>query len=192
MPLAAPPTASSTAPPAEGREEEAALALALAASAAEGEGEGEVSRMGEGEGSMGEGGSTSEAEAASAAMGEEHERRIMAGTKLLGERLSALGLRRVAADDDGNCQFRALSQQLYGSEDYHGSVRRDAVNHMRREADFFGAMFEAADFEAYLLDMKRSKTWGDELTLRAVADALGCVVHVVTSNEANWYLQVRK
>ena len=66
--------------------------------------------------------------------------------------------------------------------------------------------------------MKRSKTWGDELTLRAVADALGCVVHVVTnpspnpnpnpnananpaltrcvvhvvtSNEANWYLQVR-
>ena len=27
--------------------------------------------------------------------------------------------------------------------------------------------------------MRRSKTWGDELTLRAVADALGCVVHVV-------------
>ena len=37
--------------------------------------------------------------------------------------------------------------------------------------------------------MRRSKTWGNELTLRAVADALGCVVHVVTSNEANWYLQ---
>ena len=56
---------------------------------------------------------------------------------------------------------------------------------MRREADFFGAMFEAADFEAYLLDMKRSKTWGDELTLRAVADALGCVVHVVTNPSPN-------
>jgi hypothetical protein len=61
--------------------------------------------------------------------------------------------------------------------------------------------------------MRRSKTWGDELTLRAVADALGCVVHVVinpnpnptltltltrcvvhvvTSNEANWYLQARE
>merc|ERR1719424_1470081 len=122
-------------------------------------------------------------------MGEEHERRIMAGTKLLGERLSSLGLRRVAADDDGNCQFRALAQQLYGSEEFHGSVRRDAVAHMRREAEFFGAMFEPADFEAYLSDMRRSKTWGDELTLRAVADALGCVVHVVPSNEANWYLQ---
>jgi hypothetical protein len=75
--------------------------------------------------------------------------------------------------------------------------------------------------------MRRSKTWGDELTLRAVADALGCVVHVVinpnpnptltltltptptptptptltltrcvvhvvTSNKANWYLQARE
>ena len=48
--------------------EEAALALALAASAAESEGDGQGSKgEGEGEGSM----------------GEEHERRIMAGTKLL-------------------------------------------------------------------------------------------------------------
>lgn len=96
----------------------------------------------------------------------------------------------VAAGDDGNCQFRSLSQQLYGSEDYHGSVRRAAVEHMRKEADFFGAMFEGKEeFEAYAHDMAHSKTWGDELTLRAVADALRCTVHVVTSNEANWYLQ---
>ena len=37
-------------------------------------------------------------------------------------------------------------------------MRREAVAHMRREADFFGAMFEAADFETYLADMRRSKT----------------------------------
>jgi hypothetical protein len=74
-----PPAASAAAPP------------PAADSAAEGEGEGEGVGEGEGEGE-GEG-----------SMGEEHERRIMAGTKLLGERLSSLGLQRIAADDDGNC-----------------------------------------------------------------------------------------
>ena len=33
--------------------------------------------------------------------------------------------------------------------------------------------------------MRRSKTWGDELTLRAVADALGCAVHLVMSPNPN-------
>ena len=91
--------------------------------------------------------------------------------------------------DDGNCQFRALSQQLYDDEGFHGSVRAAAIEHMRKEAAFFGAMFEQNEFEPYVMDMANPKTWGDELTLRAVADALGCAVHVVTSNEANWYLQ---
>ena len=59
---------------------------------------------------------------------------------------------------------------------------------MRSEEGFFGAMFEPGEFGAYADEMAHSKTWGDELTLRAVADALGCTVHVVTSNEANWYL----
>ena len=36
--------------------------------------------------------------------------------------------------------------------------------------------------------MTRSRTWGDELTLRASVEAFGCVAHVVTSEEANWYL----
>ena len=98
-------------------------------------------------------------------------------------------MRSVSVGDDGNCQFRSLSLQLYGDEGFHGSVRTAAVEHMRCEAAFFGAMFERGEFETYVEDMANPKTWGDELTLRAVADALGCAVHVVTSNEANWYLQ---
>jgi hypothetical protein len=88
-----PPAASAAAPP------------PAADSAAEGEGEGEGvgEGVGEGEGEgegVGEGEGEGEGEGS---MGEEHERRIMAGTKLLGERLSSLGLQRIAADDDGNC-----------------------------------------------------------------------------------------
>ena len=37
---------------------------------------------------------------------------------------------------------------------------------MRRNADFFGMYFEdGPEFTAYLQDMSRSRTWGDELTL---------------------------
>ena len=36
--------------------------------------------------------------------------------------------------------------------------------------------------------MQTDRTWGDELTLRAAADAFGCVVHVITSTTENWHL----
>ena len=35
--------------------------------------------------------------------------------------------------------------------------------------------------------MSRNKTWGDELTIRAVADAYNVNVHVITSENENWY-----
>ena len=40
---------------------------------------------------------------------------------------------------------------------------------------------QAADFERYMKRMARDRTWGDELTLRAICDCFGAVVHVVTS-----------
>ena len=50
------------------------------------------------------------------------------------------------------------SGRRYGSEDFHGAVRRPAVEHMQREREFFGAMFEEAGFEAYLADVRRRHT----------------------------------
>lgn len=44
------------------------------------------------------------------------------------------------------------------------------------------------ELKRYLKQMSRARTWGDELTLRAVVEAYGCVAHVVTSEPANWYL----
>jgi hypothetical protein len=37
--------------------------------------------------------------------------------------------------------------------------------------------------------MRRGRTWGDELTLRAICNFFGCHIHVVTSQEHNWYLR---
>jgi len=111
------------------------------------------------------------------------------GAGLLLERLHSLGMASVEMEGDGNCQFRALADQLFGSQEYHAVVRALAIAHMRSQSDFFSMFYESpSEFNAYLKDMARNRTWGEELTLRASVEAFGCKAHVITSEGANWYL----
>jgi len=135
-------------------------------------------------------GSTPPASPSKAATAASREDGIQAGVKLLEQRCKAHGMAVREVGGDGNCQFRSFSHQLYGTEDSHASVRAAAVEHIRDRRDFFGMFFEGdADFETYCRNMASSRTWGDELTLKAVGDAFGCAVHVVTSTEENWHLE---
>ena len=45
-------------------------------------------------------------------------------------RLFCLGLSSHAVEGDGNCQFRAISHQLYGDESYHANVRDSYVSYI--------------------------------------------------------------
>ncbi|KAL8269183.1 hypothetical protein Esti_006892 [Eimeria stiedai] len=108
---------------------------------------------------------------------------------LLEQRLAFLGCRTVTAVGDGNCQFRAVSYCLFGSEENHRFVRRRVVQHMQRETASYRVFFESPAFDSYLKQMSRPGTWGDELTLRAAADAFSCCLHLITSSETNWYLR---
>jgi len=108
---------------------------------------------------------------------------------LLKDRLALHGLHMLVIDSDGNCQFRAVSQQLYGSQAHHMFVRSQAVAYMNERKEEFACFFPGSAFERYLTKMGRDREWGDELTLRAICNALGVVVHVITSNDDNWYLK---
>uniref|UniRef100_A0A061RL72 Otu-like cysteine protease domain-containing n=1 Tax=Tetraselmis sp. GSL018 TaxID=582737 RepID=A0A061RL72_9CHLO len=105
----------------------------------------------------------------------------------LAERLSRLGLQEVEQVGDGNCQFRAISHQLYDTPSWHVLVRRKVVAQMKQDSDYYRG-FLAEEFESYAEEMSRTGTWGDELTLRAAADCLGITIHVVTSDPENWYI----
>ena len=74
-----------------------------------------------------------------------------------------------SADPDGNCQFRALSYQLYGTQEHHAFVRARCCDEMQRASDDYAVFFEpgTGDFEAFVRRMRRERTWGDELTLRS-------------------------
>jgi len=50
------------------------------------------------------------------------EDRIAAGVALLDQRLRHLSLKSVDMVDDGNCQFRAISMELYNTQAHHAAV----------------------------------------------------------------------
>ncbi|GLI69337.1 hypothetical protein VaNZ11_013923 [Volvox africanus] len=123
-----------------------------------------------------------------------HEQRLR-------DRLERLNLEMVVVAGDGNCQFRSVSNELYGTQEHHAAIRHQAVSHILAQRDAFEA-FLGEDFDQYVRQMERSGTWGDELTLtwthptadphgapqRAMCDSFGLTVHVVTSEEDHWYL----
>eukprot|EP00760_Papus_ankaliazontas_P035346 PhM_4_TR7754/c0_g1_i1/m.98276 len=118
------------------------------------------------------------------------EEKIASGIRLLDERMVNFGLNQQVMRDDGNCQFRSIAHQVTGTQEKHLAVRREVVRYMtsvrKTEFDFFFES-EAAATE-YFQAMDISGTWGDELTLRAAADAFNLRIHVLTSEESNYYV----
>ena len=107
----------------------------------------------------------------------------------LAARLAKLGLASHEMRGDGNCQFRGLAFNLFGSQEHHATVRKACVAHMKTHADFFQVFFDGKrEFERYVDKMSHDRTWGDELTLRAAVEAYACVAHVISSAPQNWYL----
>eukprot|EP00931_Biecheleriopsis_adriatica_P121099 TRINITY_DN96179_c0_g1_i1.p1 TRINITY_DN96179_c0_g1~~TRINITY_DN96179_c0_g1_i1.p1 ORF type:complete len:207 (+),score=37.33 TRINITY_DN96179_c0_g1_i1:46-621(+) len=99
------------------------------------------------------------------------------------------GVRERQVGADGNCQFRALADQLYGSEDHHAAVREQVVNQLRAAAEHYRG-FVPGRFEDYLVDMSRDGTWGDHVTLQAAADVLGLKIHVLTDHLSEAFIEV--
>uniref|UniRef100_K3WW02 OTU domain-containing protein n=1 Tax=Globisporangium ultimum (strain ATCC 200006 / CBS 805.95 / DAOM BR144) TaxID=431595 RepID=K3WW02_GLOUD len=88
---------------------------------------------------------------------------------------------------DGNCLFRAISDQLYGHEMFHGDIRRRIVDFMQRE----GALFQpflatteatAETIEQYCRRMKREGEWGGNPELYAAAKLFN--IHIIVHQSA--------
>ncbi|EPR56551.1 OTU family cysteine protease [Toxoplasma gondii GAB2-2007-GAL-DOM2] len=75
-------------------------------------------------------------------------------------------------EGDGNCMFRAFSDQLYGTQDYHFYIRQMAVEVMRIKQSEFEPFIDEADgpsFEAYLSKIATAGEWADDRELRALS-----------------------
>ena len=63
-------------------------------------------------------------------------------------------------EDDGNCQFRSLAAELFGSQNHHLLVRAQVVEFMTLHADEYSFYIGGpAEWARYLSTMARARTW---------------------------------
>lgn len=92
---------------------------------------------------------------------------------------------------DGNCQFRALSAQLYGDEKHHSALRAQVVEQLRCKRERYEPYIHGVSYDDYLTRMARDAEWGDNVSLQAASDALGCPINVFTDTPGSEIVELR-
>eukprot|EP00850_Spirogloea_muscicola_P001619 SM000006S19384 [mRNA] locus=s6:393609:395719:- [translate_table: standard] len=118
-----------------------------------------------------------------------HDDDISVDHQRLLERLCIYGLKERQIPGDGNCQFRALSDQLYGSPEHHKFVRKAIVTEMKNHPERYSEHVPGK-FSDYVKKMGKSGEWGDHVTLQAAADHWGVKVSLVTSFKDQCFVEI--
>lgn len=107
----------------------------------------------------------------------------------LHDRLKLYDLSELKVDGDGNCQFRAFSDQLYRTPAHHKSVREDVVHQLRSHSELYEGYVPMA-YSEYVQKMAKSGSWGDHVTLQAAADFYGVRICLLTSFKDTCFVQI--
>ncbi len=78
-------------------------------------------------------------------------------------------LRIVMVEGDGNCMFRSVSHQVYGSDEHHALLRKYTADYMTEERAYFSG-WVADDFSEYIQRLRQNGTWGDDPELQALSE----------------------
>ncbi|XP_047336286.1 OVARIAN TUMOR DOMAIN-containing deubiquitinating enzyme 11-like [Impatiens glandulifera] len=107
----------------------------------------------------------------------------------LASRLASYGLAELRMEGDGNCQFRALSDQLFRKPDYHKHVRKQVIKQLKEYRKLYEG-YVPMKYKGYIKKMKKSGEWGDHVTLQAAADRFGAKICLVTSFRDTCYIEI--
>ncbi|XP_031373833.1 OVARIAN TUMOR DOMAIN-containing deubiquitinating enzyme 11 isoform X2 [Punica granatum] len=107
----------------------------------------------------------------------------------LSERLATYDLEELQMEGDGNCQFRALADQLFRNPEYHKAVRKQVVKQLKHHRKLYEG-YVPMKYRSYVKKMKKSGEWGDHVTLQAAADHFGAKICLVTSFRDSGYIEI--
>lgn len=107
-------------------------------------------------------------------------------------RLDFYGLREKIVKGDGNCQFRALSDQLFrdGGAN-HEEVRSSVVERLLSNPDDYAPYCAPMSIDEYVQRMSKPGEWGDHITLQAASDAYGVEINVLTSYMQAGFIEIQ-
>ena len=98
---------------------------------------------------------------------------------------SHLFVRDVAGD--GNCLFRALSDQLFDTANQHEQTRSDVVRFIEEHREDFEPFVEDDEpFDRYVACMRRPGTWGGNLELQAASCCYHANIYVHQLGLPRW------
>ena len=83
---------------------------------------------------------------------------------------------------DGNCMFRAFSDQVYGSEKYHNVLREKCMDYLVVQKRFF-AQFIEGDFDSYINEKRKDGIWGDDIELEALSEIYNRPIEIYSGSE---------
>lgn len=89
--------------------------------------------------------------------------------------------------NDGNCFFRAVSDQLYGSEDYHMKLRERACDYLMAHKEHYRFFVDDEQtFDDYVAEMRTDGVWADNLELQAISMACNVNIRVHQSGKPSY------
>lgn len=102
---------------------------------------------------------------------------------LLESRLSQIGRVAIDVGGAGDCFFRAISHQLFGTPDYHLYVRSQGVQYLLHYPELFIESNTERSWRDYLNHMSKEGTWADGIIIQAVANCLNLTINIAESLE---------
>ncbi|CAL9172840.1 unnamed protein product [Musa hybrid cultivar] len=105
------------------------------------------------------------------------------------ERLQLYDLVERKVQGDGNCQFRALSDQLYRTPEHHEFVRQQIIAQLKSHPEIYEG-YVPMTYGEYLNKLSKLGEWGDHVTLQAAADSYGVKIFVITSFKDTCYIEI--
>ena len=100
----------------------------------------------------------------------------------LNQRLSYISLTPYDVGGSGDCFFRSVSHQLYGTAELHFQIRTAGIRHLNNYPEFYIESVSDNSWQDYIQQMSRPGTWCDNIIIQAVANAHNCVIHITESD----------